>query len=76
MHDIFNAVLYSLRTGCQWRALPGDYPKWEAVYYYFRIWTENGEVTEKSILHECLKKIGWRGPFETGAQYANKLPDR
>lgn len=26
LHVVFNAVLYILKTGCQWRALPKDYP--------------------------------------------------
>lgn len=26
-YEVFSAVLYLLRTGCQWRALPSDFPK-------------------------------------------------
>ena len=28
LYDVFCAVLYLLRTGCQWRFLPTDFPKW------------------------------------------------
>jgi transposase len=35
LYDVFCAVLYLLRTGCQWRALPGDFPKWRTVHSYF-----------------------------------------
>lgn len=34
-HDlraIFNALFYLLKTGCQWRLLPHDFPKWQLVY--------------------------------------------
>ncbi|MBI3969587.1 MAG: transposase [Chloroflexi bacterium] len=31
-----------LRTGCQWRYLPSDLPKWPSVYYYFRQWRDDG----------------------------------
>ena len=31
---IWNAIMYLIKTGCQWRMLPGDFPKWELVYYY------------------------------------------
>jgi transposase len=31
--EIVNALLYIDRTGCQWRALPHDFPPWEAVYW-------------------------------------------
>jgi putative transposase len=36
--DIFNAILYRVKTGCMWRYLPKEYPKWQLVYYYFCKW--------------------------------------
>ena len=59
--DVFNGVLYILKTGCQWRMLPKEYPKWRTVHEYFSIWREKDEKTGKSILEEVLKKNGWRG---------------
>lgn len=41
-HDILNAIFYLVRTGCQWRILPKDYPTWPSVYYYWRKWRLNG----------------------------------
>jgi putative transposase len=35
---VVNAIFYLLRTGCQWRLLPHDFPPWPTVYYYFRRW--------------------------------------
>jgi putative transposase len=35
---VFCGVLYLLRTGCQWRALPRDFPKWQSVYVNFKTW--------------------------------------
>ena len=29
---IVDAILYVNRTGCSWRQLPHDFPKWETVY--------------------------------------------
>jgi len=55
LYDVFNALLYVVTTGCQWRALPKDYPKWKSVHYYFKIWTEDNKKT--STLEEVLKKI-------------------
>ena len=40
---VVNAIFYLLRTGCQWRLLPHDFPPWPTVYYYFRRW-ENEAV--------------------------------
>lgn len=38
LRRIINAVFYLLRTGCQWRLLPKEYPKWQTVYYHFAKW--------------------------------------
>ena len=38
-YDVFCAVLYLLRTGCQWRMLPRDFPKWRTVHSYFAKWS-------------------------------------
>ncbi len=51
--EIVNAILYVLRTGCQWRALPHDFPAWKTVYTYFRNWRQDG--TWKRI-HDTLRK--------------------
>lgn len=39
-----NALLYITRTGCQWRNLPMNFPKWRAVNYYFECWKRNGTL--------------------------------
>ena len=66
LYEVFCAVLYLLRTSCQWRALPCDFPRWRTVHAYFVIWSEPREGG--SLLEQALKKSGWRGPRETGAQ--------
>ena len=40
--EIVNAIFYVLRTGCSWRSLPHDFPKWQLVYVYFRQWEQDG----------------------------------
>lgn len=42
LREIINALLYLLRTGCQWRMLPHDLPPWQTVYYHHRKWRLNG----------------------------------
>src|SRR5437763_16591466 len=37
-----NAVFYLLRTGCQWRHLPHDFPHWCTVRYYYDLGLWNG----------------------------------
>ena len=74
-YEVFNAVLYLLKSGCQWRMLPEGFPNWVTVYSYFAKWSEpdSGGV---SALERALKKIRWRGPRETGAQRLDQLFDR
>ncbi len=33
-----DGILYLLKTGCQWRQLPNDFPPWRTVYGYFAEW--------------------------------------
>ena len=56
LYDIYCAVLYLIKEGCSWRALPHDFPKWEDVYYHFRLWSEPGEDGE-SLLDKVLRKL-------------------
>jgi putative transposase len=35
-----NAILYILATGCQWRALPKDFPPRSTIQYYFYLWRD------------------------------------
>jgi transposase len=39
---ILNAIFYLLRTGCQWKRLPHDFPPWKAVYGQFLRWKQGG----------------------------------
>jgi len=67
LYDIFCGVLYIEKSGCQWRMLPSDFPKWEVVYYYFSIWSraENGC---ESVFDRVLKKIGVSAPKHRSSQ--------
>jgi putative transposase len=42
LREILNAVFYVLKSGCQWRLLPHDFPRWAPVYHYFRKWRIDG----------------------------------
>jgi len=75
LYEVFCAVLYVLRTGCQWRLLPSEWPKWQTVYAYFAKWSQP-DHNGVSVLERALKKSGWRGPYETGAQRQQRVLDR
>ena len=40
--EILNAIFYLLKSGCQWRLLPHDFPRWPTFYWYFRTWRIDG----------------------------------
>jgi len=72
LYEVFSAILYVLKSGCQWRMLPEGFPNWVTVYSYFAKWSEPDQEG-KSALERALKKIGWRGPYQTGAQRYDQL---
>ena len=59
LYDVFCGVLYLLKSGCQWRMLPVDFPDWRTCYKYFRQWSERPGPEKESILEQVLKK--WVG---------------
>ena len=63
-----NAILYVLKTGCQWRQLPREFPAWTAVYYYFYRWTQDGTWERLNhTLRSRLRQKGGRHKHPTGA---------
>lgn len=57
-HDIrqvLNALFYLNRTGCQWRYLPKEYPKWDTVYGYFRRWKKQG--TLENLVNSLRRQV-------------------
>jgi transposase len=50
LRDLFNAMRYVVRTGCQWRYLPHDLPPWTAVYQQARRWLQAGVF--EAIVHD------------------------
>ena len=51
---IFEGMFYLLITGCQWRMLPKQYPKWQLVYYYFSKYRDE-EIFE--YLNDMVREI-------------------
>ena len=52
LYDVFCGVLYLLKSGCQWRMLPADFPNWRTCYKYFRQWSERPGPGQDSILEQ------------------------
>jgi len=50
---VINAILYVVRTGCQWRMLPKDFPNWSTVYGIFWRWRNDGTWER---IHDALRE--------------------
>lgn len=42
LREVLNGIFYLLRTGCQWRNLPSDFPNHNSVYYHYSKWCRDG----------------------------------
>jgi putative transposase len=52
LRDVVDAIFYLLRTGCQWRYLPKDFPPKSTVWRYFNEWRHNGTLDD---IHDRLR---------------------
>ena len=73
LYEIFCAVLYLLKSGCQWRMLPEGFPKWRTVYYYFEQWSKISDGAQTSLLDRALKKLVGAAREEMGRKVSDKL---
>ena len=53
LHDVYDAILYHLRTGCHWRYLPSDFPPKSTVWRYFDQWRRDGTLDR---IHDALRR--------------------
>jgi len=58
--EVCNAVFYVLKSGCQWRMLPRDFPPWKTVFHYFRKWRIDGtwEMMNRALRRRLRRKLG------------------
>jgi len=52
VREIWNAIFYQARTGCQWRYLPHDLPPWQDVWEHFCRWRDTGLL---QTVHDALR---------------------
>jgi putative transposase len=53
LREVVNAIFYLLRTGCQWRYLPKDFPPKSTVWRYFNAWRHNDTL---DTIHDLLRR--------------------
>ena len=57
LREIFNAILWITRTGCQWRNLDSSFPPWKSVYYYFDTWGKKGLLKQMCQALIMLERV-------------------
>jgi transposase len=68
LRSVVEAVLYILSTGCQWRALPQEFPPYSTVQGHFYAWRDTGRWQKivSILVRRARKKLG-RTPKPTAA---------
>ena len=68
MREVLNAIMYVLRSGCAWRLLPHDFPKWQIVYHYFWRFRREGMWQDiHDLLRDDLRVKEGRAPSPSAA---------
>jgi putative transposase len=60
LREVLNAILYLVRTGCQWRLLPHDFPPWSTVHTWYRRWRQDGtwERMNEALRQQVRRQAG------------------
>jgi transposase len=68
VREILNGIFYLLWTGCQWDALPKDFPPKSTVYHYFAYWNWDGTLERiHHALYVQVREQAGREPSPTAA---------
>jgi putative transposase len=66
--QILDGIFYVVRSGCSWRMLPHDFPPWQTVYHYFRLWRLDGTWEHiHTRLREEVRVMADRDPQPSAA---------
>jgi putative transposase len=66
---VINAILYVMRTGCQWSMLPNDYPHYKSVFHYYNGWSKQGlwEKIHSQLVGKVRQKAGRKARPSAGS---------
>jgi transposase len=77
LRKVLQAILYILSTGCQWRALPKEFPPYSTVQGYFYAWRDTGRWQKivTALVRRARRKLG-RMPGQRQPSSTVKVPPR
>lgn len=68
LRRVVDGLLYVVKTGCQWRQLPVNFPPWPSVHQQFRAWRDDGTWERVcTALREQSRQAAGRKPAPTVA---------
>lgn len=59
LRGVVNAILYVVKSGCQWRLVPREFGVWQTIYRYFNTWSRTTVwqgVMEELIMRERCRQ--------------------
>lgn len=56
LREVFDGILWIVRTGAPWRDLPEEFPPWQTVYHHFNQWRKVGILAD--IVAELQMELG------------------
>src|SRR3954451_13952894 len=76
LRDVVDAIFYLLKTGCQWRYLPKDFPPKSTVWRYFDEWRHNGtlEAVHDRLREKARKQEGRKRTPSAGSIDSQSVP--
>jgi transposase len=76
VREVADAIFYLLRTGCQWRFLPQDFPAKSTVWEYFDAWRRDGTLDRiHDQLRERVRRRDGRKPtLSAGSMDSQSVP--
>ena len=68
IREVLNGILYVLWTGCQWKALPKDFPPKSTVHWYLMLWDWDGTLERiHNVLYVAVREHVGREASTTAA---------
>jgi len=68
IREVLNGIFYVLWTGCQWKALPKDFPPKSTVHWYFMLWNWDGTLQRiHHVLYVAVREQEGREASPTAA---------
>jgi transposase len=60
LREVVDAIFYRVENGVKWRNLPADFPAWQTVYGYFRLWVRLGvwEAINQALIKDVRRAAG------------------